>query len=47
MKTDKSLIFANEAYGFYREKNKMGPYTELLTFIDKNVGVDSMENSLR
>ncbi|WP_444884171.1 alpha/beta hydrolase family protein [Microbulbifer sp. PSTR4-B] len=42
-KPAKSLIVANEGHGFYNEKNNMKLYTELLAFLDKHIGVGSVE----
>ncbi|WP_444921537.1 alpha/beta hydrolase family protein [Microbulbifer sp. CnH-101-G] len=39
----KSLIVANEGHGFYSEENNMRLYTELLAFLDKHIGVGSVE----
>ncbi|WP_444946368.1 alpha/beta hydrolase family protein [Microbulbifer sp. VTAC004] len=44
-KPAKSLIVANEGHGFYSEENKMKLYTELLAFLDKNIGIGSAEKS--
>ncbi|MFA0810023.1 alpha/beta hydrolase family protein [Microbulbifer epialgicus] len=42
-KPAKSLIVANEGHGFYSEENNMRLYTELLAFLDKHIGVGSVE----